>query len=1693
MGLILGSAVNQDGPTSGLTVPNGQAQQELLRQAHRNAQVEPWQVGYVEAHGTGTSLGDPIEAEALGAVFAAGNKRERPLLLGSVKTNLGHLEAAAGVAGLIKVVLGLHHGTIPGQLHLERLSEHVRWSELPLEVVTAARPWQPIEGRRIAGVSSFGFSGTNAHVVVEGVAQALSAETKARPAEVLVMTARTAPALRELVERYASFLEHSPAAWQDICHTAAMGRGLFAQRLAVAAESNTEAAQQLLAWLNSQNQSSVTGHDFSRAENGAKSIGLQPLADGLFPQPGKAEPVGAWISCGRVGAGERLRIALVLGSGLEALDALLGSELGHARSPAWESKWRSWGLDPVLVTLGGAGSEQKLAAVDVSLALVLGKAETSLPSVRVTGDGGWRELAQAMAELFVRGARIDWRAWEGGSKRHPVKLPSYPFQRERFWIEPRGDRRSLVGDPTNRSMLGRRLRAAGVQAQFETDMALQGRMSWIGEHVLQDYAVLPLTGHLELMLEAAAEVFGSGAVVVEDAVLQAPLIIRQKRAVQTVVAQASAGRSRVRIYAENTGTDNSHQGWQPVSEGWIRTATEPSPERLDLEAIRARLAEHKDMAGFYAGMAARGAEFGPMFRGLTSLWSGVDEALGEVRALADEDGYAFAPWRLDACLQIFAALLGDAGLYMPSSVGEIRIYGAPGERCWSYLRSRRIDSATIAADFTITDSEGAPIALFSDILFRKLSAGKADLASWIYRLDWRPSELAQAAQTEKAVAVKRVLVINEATQTGETAAQLRGKGAEVVAIEAGESLQSISQMLSASPGFDAAVLFVSSADTEQMLQPGQVTEQTGKPLRQLLSLAHELLSDSLAQTPRLYLVTRNACAAKEDAAPIRMLETPLVGLANALAMEAPDLRCTLIDRGSAAGEAAQIAAEVLAGSDELRIRIRAGQRQIARLERASAAELAAGKPMRLSMGAGIEALAYEPAERRELEPDEIEIAVRATALNFRDVLKATGVLEHAGPIGTDCAGVIARVGSAAGGFQVGEAVVAIAPGCFATHVVTAAALAVPKPDGLSFEEAAAQTVAYLTSDYCLNELGHMSKGQRVLIHAAAGGVGLAAVHLCQRAGVEVLATAGSEQKRAYLRSLGIKHVFDSRTLVFKDETTGGVDIVLNSLAGPAIDAGLSLLKPKGRFIELGKTDIRAAGAIRQQFPDVDYLLADLTPLFAERSPWIRSHLEALLREIAAGRLPSLPVTAFEAPEVKQAFRHMAAARHIGRVVVREGTRDLARGAHLITGGLRGIGLKLAEWLVQQGARDLVLVGRNAPGKAALQTIAQMEAQGATVRVFTGDIAELATAERAVRQAGGNLRGVWHCAGVIADAALAAQSWERLAAVMRPKVDGAWNLHTLTLGMDLEVFVSFSSLASLLGSRGQANYCAANAFLDGLAQLRRANGLPALTVNWGAWGETGLAAGEAMERQLARTGLTSMQPEDALEALKLALHTGQPQLAIAAIDWPKYLSQIPGSQKSSDKTDGFQADALKTGSIYAELILETELGKVLDKGHIPGASHSRQSAAQKATATVSRLAELNALPAAGRRPVLTRVLEEVARTTLDLRPSDEIDPDESLAELGMDSLLAVELRNGLSAVFERRLSSTLLFDYPTLRMLARFIEREVFPTAREETVQAAASVVGVTANSEADPLSILDEIERLSEEEVEASFAKGSHR
>jgi len=872
---------------------------------------------------------------------------------------------------------------------------------------------------------------------------------------------------------------------------------------------------------------------------------------------------------------------------------------------------------------------------------------------------------------------------------------------------------------------------------------------------------------------------------------------------------------------------------------------------------------------------------------------------------------------------------------------------------------------------------------------------------------------------------------------------------------------------------DAMIWISEEPENLDRLSPDPPSSVIENSVSSLLATAQAFLKYGVQGPPRLYVVTSGACAVGDEAK-IQLAETPLLGLATALASEVPELRCTRLDcSGKQNGtDADEVAVEVLCNVDDTWVAWRVGRRYVARLRRISApaSAPATSDSVQLKTGAGIEMLEYIPATRRDLKPDEVELRVHATALNFRDVLQSLGMVKLDEQLGTDCAGVVVRTGVAVTDFAAGDEVIAIAPGCFASHAITPQALVIRKPPGLSFAEAAAQSVAYLTADYCLTEVAKVRSGERVLIHAAAGGVGLAAVHLCLRSGAEIVATAGSEKKRAFLKSLGIVHVYDSRSLHFAVQTSGPLDIVLNSLTGDAIDAGLSLLRSGGRFIELGKTDLRDPALTAKQWPRVQYLPVDLTPLFTTRPSWVGARLTLLLNMILEGSLPPLPTTVFDAADVKDAFRYMARAEHIGRIVVERPDAGRFRGVHLITGGMRGIGLKLAEWLSKNGARELVLVGRHAPEAAGVDVIARIRAEGVLVRIVQGDIAGPELAAAAIQSAGANLRGVWHSAGLLDNASIRDQSWERMRAVFQAKGDGAWNLHALTREMQLDFFVLFSSWASIGGSYGQANHCTANAFLDGLAHFRRTNGLPALSVNWGAWGQIGAASGDAFGRQLARSGMENMTPDRALEALRQALFSSEAQVAIAAIDWPRYL------RKRSDHHDPF---------FYADFNLGDRAPRDGNKSIGKSASTRHAALPRTAGARSAPPEAILALPMAMREPALLRMTCDMVRKTLDLRPEEEIDPDVPLSDLGMDSLLAIELRNNLSGVLLTQFPSTILFDYPTVRALVGHLAKEILNQATPPSLVHAPDVA---SGEEGDnSLDILNMIEQMSDDEVESRF------
>jgi NADPH:quinone reductase-like Zn-dependent oxidoreductase len=646
------------------------------------------------------------------------------------------------------------------------------------------------------------------------------------------------------------------------------------------------------------------------------------------------------------------------------------------------------------------------------------------------------------------------------------------------------------------------------------------------------------------------------------------------------------------------------------------------------------------------------------------------------------------------------------------------------------------------------------------------------------------------------------------------------------------------------------------------------------------------------------------------------------------------------------------------------------------------------------------------------------------------------------------------VGEGVKGLTEGDAVVAFVPGSHDGYVIADARLVVRQPVNFNAVQAATLPTAFLTSAYTLVNVAKIRPGDRVLIHAGTGGVGLAAVQIAQRAGAEIFATAGSEPKRAYLRELGVSHIFDSRTLDFSEkilEITGGqgVDIVLNSLAGDFIAASFAALGRGGRFIELGKRDLWSQERVAALGREIAYHVIDLGDIAAKDPESLGLLLQDLVHDVEAGTLRPLPVTEFSFEDAADAYRYMAQARHIGKIVLTQSrcrADVLPHATYLITGGFGGIGTQLLRWLVRRGARHVVLVGRHAPAEAAREAIAWAESQSARIEARLADVAreaDVIALLAAISATMPPLRGILHTAGVLDDGVLTEQTWDRFARVLAPKTSGSWLLHEKTATLPLDFFVMFSSVASIFGAAGQANYAAANAFEDALAHERRRRGLPAASINWGAWAE-GMAARDGFEARRRKLGVEMMSVDEGLGLLDSILLEKPAQVGAGLIQW----SRIPARYGLAD--DQHAQTAAESDGPQAPQTEAASRGSLLD-----------------------RLAQA---PDARRKALLFEHVLTIALRVLGFPADGRIDPQQPLSEFGLDSLMSVEFRNLLAGDVQQNLSSTLLFNYPTLDDVTGYVGGLLFGQPRAAALS---------------PIDLLDRVEQLSDEELDRMLAEKS--
>ncbi|AEM83619.1 type I polyketide synthase [Streptomyces violaceusniger] len=1890
LAVIRGSAVNQDGASNGLTAPNGPSQQRVIRQALTSAGLSPSDIDAVEAHGTGTTLGDPIEAQALLAAYGQARPAGKPLLLGSIKSNIGHAQAAAGVAGVIKMVQAMRHGTLPASLHIDEPSPHVDWDSGAVRLLTEAVEWPNGERPRRAGVSSFGASGTNAHLLLEQgpePVERVTTEPVASPdmrAVPWTLSARSAEALcgqaAALAERMANCPEMTAV---EVGWSLATTRSLFEYRAVALGDDRAEllAAVEALAsgephpgvvlsgsgaatgktvWLfsgqGSQRQGMGAGlyerfpvfatafdevcglldphlehplrdvvfhgvaerpglldhTTYAQAGLFALHIALARLLDSVGVRPDAVighsigEVAAAHVAgvfdlpdaCRLVAARATLMGGLPEGGGMVTIAATadeLAEDLARydgqvgiaaLNTPGntvvsgpvelvadignvWAAKGRKTrtltvshafhsplmdpilepfaqaidGLTfhrptlPVLSNLTGEPADEEMAtpgywvrhirqpvrfhpavahiAPETGVFLELGPdpvlatatqhtlqhftadeattdahadeggADRATPLVTATLSRKRPDahaLGHALAQLHTHGTDIDWARWfPADPAPRTVDLPTYAFQRERYWLAQGGG----VGDVGAAGL--QRIEHAQLPAAVglaDGGLVLTGRISaggaggWLAEHVMAGAVLAPGAALVEWALRAADEA-GCGGV--EELALQVPLVLPASGGLRVQVVAGVAtedGRRDVRVYSrpDRDVEPGAEPGWVCHAEGVLSPPSPQGPARGPVDepgrAWPPAGAEPVRLDGFYERAAASGYAYGPSYRGLRAVWRDGADVLAEValpEAAGDPEGFGIHPALLDAALHP-AFLLDrpgqeheDGRVWLPFAWNGVSLWagGATTVRVRLSPREQEADGAEGERGLRVevADALGGPVLTVDSLLMRpadidQLRTSGGPEVEGLFALEWTPLPVPApdtgAGQQEPDPADGggwAVLGPQEYGPIVPGAVHHPHLEALVSALDGGGPAPSVA--IAYLPALGGS----SGGDTGTDLAAAGLAAS-----ERALELVRGWLAEPRLAETRLVVVTRGAVAidtSEAEGTPgadgasetdgagdggLDVAGAAVCGLVRSAQAENPG-RFLLVDLdpdSEPLEESVRSAVTWAAHLDEPQVALRAGRLRVPRLMRAggvSSGGVAAlvGQPawrLELTGAATVENVKPVPCPEvlEPLGPRQVRVAVHAAGINFRDALISLGMVPGQTGLGGEGAGVVLDVGPEVTGVAVGDRVMGVFDRAFGPTAVTDARMVAPVPSGWAAPQAASAPVAFLTAWYGLVELARLQAGETVLVHAATGGVGMAAVRIARHLGAEVYATA-SPGKHEVLEAMGIDeaHRASSRDLDFEEvfrEATGGrgVDVVLNSLAGPFVDASLRLLGEGGRLMEMGKTDLRDPERVAEEHPGVTYQLYDL---ITDAGP---EHIGRMLGELgelfATGALRPLPVRTWPLSRTREALRHLSQAKHTGKLVLDVPAPVDPDGTVLITGGTGTLGALVAEHLVRVWRiGHLLLVSRRGPAAPGARNLAdRLTALGARVRIVAADVTDAAAVADLVAgvDPGHPLTGVIHAAGVLDDAVVTAQTPERLARVWAAKATAAAHLHAATAHLRLGAFVLFSSAAGVMGSPGQANYAAANAFCDALAAHRQALGLPTVSVAWGLWAESSEMTGGLADADLARmtrSGVTAMAADHALRLLDAAAEHGG-HLLIAADLNTRVLAAQP-------------ADTLP-----ATL-------RALAASGAGGAAARRTAAAADARPDdwAGRLAGLSA--AEQHRAVLTLVRGHVA-TVLGHASAEAVQADTNFKELGFDSLTAVELRNRLAAATGLRLPAALVFDYPEAAVLADYLLERIAP-------------------------------------------------
>lgn len=1785
LAVIRGTGINQDGRTDGISLPSGEAQARLSREVCARAGVNPVEVGLIEAHGTGTRVGDPIETRALGEVYGVGRPADKPLYIGSVKSNLGHTEAAAGLAGMLKATLSLGAEEILPQRPLRAANPDIPFEALRLKVVEAPTPWPP--GRRLAAISSFGYGGTNAVALLEAAPAApttTAVEAPAEPVRILAVSADSAGGLRARAAQLLEVLAGPEADLDRLAATLARHRSLRPERGVLTVEGLDDARAALtalrdgvpderaqlgrastrrrLVWvftgmgpqwpgmglqlldqggafaeaveraaaeftrisgrsiLEDWRQSAKTGrmarNDLAQPVNllvqlgliaALRARGLEPdailghsvgevaaayaagaltleqavevafhrsslqqevagrggmLAASLAPNElDRFVPPGADVAVAAINApgsialaggpadldrveralteagrfAKRMTVEVAYHSPhMDPLQEGFFTRLGHLKPAAPTLPLYStltgarvegathdaaywWGnarqpvrlQDAVNAALGDGmelflevGPHPVLGAAIKANAAAAGRSVVSLFTLKRQTDEP-RAVARAVAQALAAGAEVDRERL--APARAPLRLPTYPFQRAYHWMESRASQEERLGVPGAHPMLRRPV--SRLTPSWRCELA-GPPLAWTSDHVVAGQTVLPAAAQLEMMLAAAAT---QGAATVREVRLARALVIDHD-AINTLTLDIGEGGELT--LAGVTDDDAPVELSRAILGGAAGTAP-----RQDLPSLTAQMPLSAP-TGLYDRLAAMGLQYGPAFQTVRRVGRAGRRLLVELVPQVELGRFFLHPTLLDGAFHAMLSLLPDevSQPVIPTALRSLRLLRPARGALYAVVDSAPMAAdGSIRADLGLYDVTGEAVAILRGLECRPIRPALESLTA--EEKDWAYVETTAPVAPREAPPAVWASWVDDAALRARLAQGALARGEPLTELDPAHA-----------PPRPPSHLIL-------QVDPGEQVDGSDG-----LCALLDRVRDAQRRLPgaALRLITRGAVPLPPEAG-ASLGAAAQLGLARALQNEHPELDLRLLDLPQDTLPEGEALLDALRRDDEEELIWRpAGlsARRITRLDldalanpghlrrasllEAPPAELVVGNPGDLST------LAFRPIPAPIVGPGELLVRMEQVALNLKDVAKALGRLqaEHSdgtytgAALGLEGVGVILATGDGVDPARVGERVRLMTGGALATVVRVRAHEVLPLGDRDPVE--AACDFVHMTAWHSLLRVAQLQPGERALIHQAGGGVGLAATQLALSLGAEVVALAGTEAKRAALRAMGARWVFNSRDPAWAEavrEALGEpcLDVVLASSDLPFMREALPLLRPLGRYVELGKSglvaDKRLALGVFNRA--ITLSAVDLDRLGAARPEAIVQLNAAVADALQRRQLAPLPAEVFPADQIADAMRRLASGEVLGKVVV-----DLTRGelpvlstptppapvrpdrGYLITGGLGGFGLRSARWLVDQGARHVVLASRRgvAEDPAAVEAL---RARGAVIVEVALDVADLSAVSALVRRFGAEwppLAGVLHAAMVLHDAPALTLDRPSLRRVLRPKVDGAWNLHVATEGLPLEHFIVYSSISGWLGNPNQGAYAAANAAMEALVHTRRAAGLPGNVVAWGAIGAVGVVArAQGTERHLQSIGLSPIAPGRALHLMGYAQRLGVVSLCAASARWDRWREAVPG-----------------VGWRRLEALQDRR---------------REDDDAGVAAALARSLAEA---PPAERLGRLLRPFSAAAARVFGLAV-DQLDPALPLRDHGLDSLMAAELQAELHAASGVELSLLELLSGRSLQSLA----------------------------------------------------------